>query len=160
MSYDDNPFEDICIERAAIWQMLVYRDIDAFLAADWSMTEPDIRSEGFFGVDAAGSSNLDTWQLKFADITSYRDEWLRQATDTQATADMHRARRALFETTDLSKIDLSSDMALAHKKFSGEMPLAGGGSERLNWQTLYVCRKAGGSWKIASFIGYMKYEVS
>ena len=38
------------------------------------------------------------------------------------------------------------------------VPLADGGVDRLNWQTLYFCRNDGDRWRITGFVGYMKYR--
>ena len=46
-----NPFPRPTAARHAIWEMLVPRDIDAFLAADWSMVADDFVEEGFIGID-------------------------------------------------------------------------------------------------------------
>ena len=41
-----NPFPASDAARHAIWEMLVPRDIDAFLAADWSMVAGDFVEDG------------------------------------------------------------------------------------------------------------------
>ena len=158
MTYDKNPFTDQCSDREAIWDMLVYRDIDAYLAADWTLTAPDFREDGFFGIDACKDPNPDNWKMAFFSLPPYRDEWLRQAAETQETADLENAREALFNATDMTDIEISGDTALVRKKFDGNMPLRNGGADRLNWQTLYICQRVGGDWKIASFVGYMKHK--
>jgi hypothetical protein len=48
MSATVNPFPHDP-DRQAIWAMLVERDIDAFLAADWAMVEDDFLAESFSG---------------------------------------------------------------------------------------------------------------
>ena len=58
----------------------------------------------------------------------------------------------------LNRIEINGNVAVAHKKFDGTVPLADGGSDRLNWQTLYFCRNDGDRWRIAGFVGYMKYR--
>ena len=42
-----NPFPVSEAARHAIWEMLVPRDIDAFLAADWSLVAGDFVEDGF-----------------------------------------------------------------------------------------------------------------
>ena len=56
-------------------------------------------------------------------------------------AGIHRA-------TSLTEIEISGERAVAHKKFNGEIRKADGGVDRLNWQTLYFCRKVDGQWKL------------
>src|SRR3546814_20473353 len=33
-----------------------------------------------------------------------------------------------------------------------------GSAAPLNWRTQYFCRRAGGAWRIAGFVGYMAHE--
>ena len=62
---------------------------------------------------------------------------------------------ALFRITNLRDIDVDGDRAVLHKKFAGTIAKPGGETERLRWQTLYFCQRAGGVWKILGFVGYM-----
>lgn len=155
MQYDINPFPKADADRFAIWEMLVRRDIDAFLARDWSMVESDFAADRFFGIHAHFLKNPDTWRMGFPALEIYRDEWLRQAADTAGTEFAEPLRPALFRSTILRDIDIAGDRALVHKKFDGEVARADGSKDRLLWQTLYVCNRIDGAWKIASFVGYM-----
>jgi hypothetical protein len=74
-----NPFSDP--DRQGIWEMLVERDIAAFLACDWSMVAGDFLAGEFFGVDGQKSGNPDTWRLAYPTLEEYRAEWLLQAHD-------------------------------------------------------------------------------
>lgn len=150
------PFDDA--DRGAIWQMLVPRDIDAFLAADWSMVAGDFIDVGFIGIDCGRDPNPDNWALSFASLEAYRDEWLRQAELFSQQEFAEDPRAAIFNTTNLSQIDVSGDLALAHKKFNGGIRRKDGGFDTMNWQTLYFCRREGGRWKISGFNGYMPYK--
>ena len=154
MPPDQNPFPNDP-DRRAIWDMLMPRDFDAFLAADWSMVESDFDTPAFFGLHAHGSRNPDMWRLAFPTLSDYRDEWLRQAAETAATAFAEPMRAALFRAVNLEHIEVSGDRAVAHKKFDGSVRRSDGTADRLNWQTLYFCGKRGGSWRITSFVGYM-----
>ena len=142
-------------DRAQIWEMLVERDIAAFVAADWGMVQDDFVEAGFLGVHAHKSPNPDAWTAAFPSLTEYRDEWLRQAADSAKTQFAEPLAEAIHRATDLSQIDISGEMAVAHKRFDGTVKLADGSVDTLNWQTLYYCRKVGGRWKIAGFTGYM-----
>lgn len=84
MPSNQNPFT-ADPDRHAIWEMLMSRDFDAFLAADWSMVAGDFDIEAFFGLHAHGAPNPDAWRLDFPTLGAYRDEWLRQAAETAAT---------------------------------------------------------------------------
>jgi len=157
--YETPPFADADPDCLQIWNMLVKRDIDAYLSGDWNAVVGDFVTDGFYGLDARGKANPDEWRLLYADLSAYRAEWLRQAEETARTADRTRARAALFAATTLKDIEIQGDVAVAHKKFSGTLPNRDGTSTALNWQTLYFCRHHEGRWKIASFVGYMPYDL-
>lgn len=146
-------------DRAAIWEMLVARDIAAYAAGDWSMVEDDFIADGFFGIDAGKTANVDCWRPRFASLEAYRGEWLRQARATQALAVNETVANDLHALTDLSQIDIDGDFATAHKKFDGTLRLKSGASDTLKWQTLYFCRRVAGRWKIVGFCGYMPYPL-
>src|SRR5713101_7665141 len=50
---------------------------------------------------------------------------------------------------------LCARRAVARKKFNGVIARVDGGSETLDWQTLYFCAKRDDAWKITSFVGYL-----
>jgi len=150
-----NPFSGRDDARAEIWDMLVLRDINAFVAADWAQVADDFDEAAFFGVDGAKKPDPDDWSLGFPDLESYRAEWLRQAEDFSATAFAEDARAAIFNATDLSYIEIRGERAIAHKKFDGVLRKADGSEDRLLWQTLYFCVRKDGRWKICSFAGYL-----
>lgn len=49
MTHKANPFADDS-DRHALWEMLVHREIDAFLARDWSMVTGDFLADRFMGI--------------------------------------------------------------------------------------------------------------
>ena len=149
-----NPFRQDP-DRSAIWTMLVERDIEAFLAADWSRVEDDFIAEGFLGIDAGKRTDPDSWVVGFPTLGAYRDEWLRQAAATAAIAYAEDLRNAIHRATTLAQIDIAGDVAVAHKKFDGSIRKLDGTAEVLHWQTLYFCRRIGAAWKLTGFIGYM-----
>lgn len=153
-----NPFPTDA-DRGAIWTMLVERDIDAFVAADWSMVEDDFVAEGFLGVDAAKAGDPDGWRISFPTLGAYRDEWLRQARDSAAVAYAEDVRAAIHRATTLRQIDIEGDIALAHKKFDGSIAKADGTRDVLHWQTLYFCRRTPAGWKLTGFLGYMPFAM-
>jgi hypothetical protein len=150
-----NPFPPEDEARHAIWQMLVPRDIDAFLAADWSMVADDFVEEGFIGISGNRDGNPDTWRLAFPTLAAYRDEWLRQAADFATQSYGEDPRAAIFTTTTLEDIEVSGDTALVRKKFDGGIRKADGTLDVMRWQTLYYCRRHEGAWKISGFTGYL-----
>lgn len=138
--------------------MLVERDTDAFLRRDWNAVSDDFAAADFFGLDACGCGDPGKWQLSFPNLAAYRAEWLKQAEEAERVADAVKARAALFTATTLLEIDIRGDLALARKRFNGVLPHRGGGGTRLDWQTLYICRRQQGRWKIASFVGYLPHD--
>ena len=155
-----NPFLLSDADRHEIWDMLVQRDITAFLAADWEMVADDFIADGFLGIDAKHSNNPDDWRLTFPNLNAYRDVWLNQAHDFRAQKFSEDPRSAIFRSTSLRTIEIVEDMALVHKKFNGGISRADGTYDVMNWQTLYHCRHHAGRWKIIGFNGYMPYPVS
>lgn len=154
-SVSSNPFPTTDPDRHAIWEMLVNRDIAAFLAADWGMVETDFIAEGFMGVDGRRTDNPDHWRLTFPTLTAYRDEWLRQANEFASTSFAEDPRTAIFNATILRDIEISGDSAIVHKKFDGGIARTDGTRDVMNWQTLYYCRRQQDRWKISGFCGYL-----
>ncbi|MCZ7487494.1 hypothetical protein [Rhizobium rhizogenes] len=150
-----NPFAETDTARHSIWEMLVTRDIDAFLAADWSQVAGDFVEDGFLGINANRETNPDNWRLSFPSLTAYRDEWLKQAKDFQTQQFAEDPRGAIFTTTTLEEIEVEGETALVRKKFDGGLRKADGSFDVMKWQTLYYCRLHEGRWKISGFTGYM-----
>jgi hypothetical protein len=157
MSHVGNPFGND-VDRHAIWEMLVERDIAAFVAADWSMVADDFDEKRFLGIHAHKSPNPDEWTAAFPTLADYRTEWLRQAAETAATKFAEPLADGIHRATNLTEIDITGDVALARKKFDGRIAKADGSFDMLNWQTLYFCRKVERRWKITGFVGYMRYR--
>ena len=139
-------------DRSQIWQMLVERDIRAFVACDWSLVADDFLPEAFSAVDARGRSNPDSWRFG-PTLAEYRTSWLRSAAALrEQVAD---PETGLCEATVLRDIDIDGDRALAHKKFDGQIPRRDGSLLHLRRQTLYKCQRVDGRWRIVGFIGYL-----
>ncbi|HBF28099.1 hypothetical protein [Rhizobium sp.] len=150
-----NPFPSTDATRSAIWEMLVSRDIDAFLAADWSMVADDFIPDSFIGINGNRDANPDNWRLSFPNLAAYRDEWLRQAKDFATQSFSEDPRTAIFTTTTLESIEIEGETALVRKKFEGGIKKPDGGFDEMRWQTLYYCRLHEGRWKISGFTGYL-----
>lgn len=157
-----NPFAPDDPDRRAIWDMLVPRDIDAFLAADWQMVAGDFIETGFTGLSGNHQPDPQGYSFAFPTLAAYRAEWLRQARDFGAARDagdfVGDPRAGIFAATRLEEIEIDGDAALVRKKFDGDLPKTDGGADRMNWQTLYICRREAGRWKIAGFLGYLPYR--
>ena len=66
-----NPFTDsqgnvTDTDRHSIWEMLVNRDIHAFVAQDWSMVADDFVEPEFYGIHAHNSNNPDVLENWFS----------------------------------------------------------------------------------------------
>ena len=154
-----NPFADA--DRRAIWQMLVPRDIDAFVSADWDAVAGDFIAANFTGISGNFQPDPQGYTLAFPTLEAYRTEWLRQAQDFVAARDAGAfagdPRDGIFAATRLEEIDITGDAALVRKKFDGQLAKSDGSFDRMNWQTLYICRREDGRWKIAGFVGYLPH---
>lgn len=154
-----NPFTDP--DRRAIWEMLVPRDIDAFVSADWNAVAGDFVTANFTGISGNFQPDPQGYTLAFPTLDAYRTEWLRQAQEFAAARDAGAfagdPRDGIFAATRLEEIELDGDAAMVRKKFDGHLAKSDGSFDRMNWQTLYICRREDGRWKIAGFIGYLPH---
>ena len=155
MTYDTNPFDADDADRHAIWEAVVRRDIDAFLAQNWSMCADDFHAEHFMGVDARGYADPDKWRLTYPTLEVYRDDWLRQAAEFAKHHYRDDPREALFRATQLTEIEIQKGGAILHKKFNGFITREDGTIDPIVWQTIYRMRKIGMRWKLTGFIGYL-----
>jgi enamine deaminase RidA (YjgF/YER057c/UK114 family) len=154
-----NPFNQNDPDRYYIWEMLVERDIEAFMRNDWEAVAGDFIEEGFMGIDARFLNNPDSWKLFFPNLQSYQQFWLEQSANFTGTNWEDDPQQKLYEATVLRDIDILEDSALVHKKFDGAIRKKNGQTDRLNWQTLYRCRKVKGQWKIAGFTGFLPHPM-
>jgi len=149
-----NPFPAADPDRHQIWQMLVERDIAAFIAADWAMVENDFAADQFVGY--SGPSNPDHWRIAYPALADYRDEWLKQAADFQKISLRSiGVSEFLHRTTVLRDIEIANDHAMVHKKFDGRAVTTTGEPIVLNWQTIYWLRRFAAGWKITGFLGFL-----
>lgn len=159
MSEYRNPFNCNDPDRFSIWEMLVERDIKAFISQNWSMVEDDFIAEGFMGIDGRNLSNPDSWRLNFPSLSSYKQHWLNQAEEFNKSEFTSDPETSLLEATTLRDIDIVDNSALVRKKFDGVLAKTSGELVRLNWQTLYRCRKIDNVWKIAGFTGFLPHPL-
>ena len=153
-----NPFTISDPDRREIWEILMLRDFEAFVAADWSMVEGDFWREGFCGIDARRSFNPDRWQIAFPNLDAYRDEWLRQASEFSSVQLLATtALEFLFDSCRLQDIEIAQGRAVARKKFSGKTTTVNGEEIVLRFQTLYQLVRRGDQWAISGFVGFLPY---
>jgi len=153
-----NPFPTKS-DRHEIWEMLVERDIIAFCQQDWSMVQDDFIEDTFMGIDGAAKDNPDAWTLNFATLEDYKFEWIKQAKEFNEREWAEDYEDAFYRATNLRDIDVQGNVAVAHKKFDGQVLATDGTVMRLNWQTLYRCQKKNGAWRIQGFTGYLPYPM-
>jgi hypothetical protein len=157
----ENPFPLGDSDRRQIWEMLVTRDINAFVAADWAAVQGDFIEAGFTGLSGNFQPDPQGFTLAFPTLAAYREGWMAQALEFGAAraagAFAGNARTGIFHATRLEEIEITGDAALVRKKFDGRLAKSDGSFERMNWQTLYICRRDGGRWKIAGFVGYLPH---
>lgn len=151
---EQNPFPAGDPDRREIWEMLVERDIRAFLDCDWAMVDGDFAADQFVGY--SGPANPDHWRVTYPTLTAYRNEWLLQAEKFRGIAlPSMSMEEFLHRTTVLRDIEIAGDKAMAHKKFDGRAVTTEGEPLVLNWQTLYWLRRFDSGWKITGFLGYL-----
>ena len=146
-------------DRHGFWQMLVARDCDAFMAADWSLVDDDFAADRFEGISANGSMNPDAWTLTYPTVASYRDDWLRMSADYRRTplaTDDHRT--LLYQMTTLARVEIAADRAAIWKRFTADVPLRDGDRLRISAQSIYRLHRVDGRWRIAGFVGYLPLE--
>ncbi len=149
-----NPFPQSDVDRHEIWEMLVERDIQAFLTADWGTVQEDFAADYFVGY--AGTSNPDHWRIAFPTLDAYRAEWMRQAKDfSSIKLRSIGLREFLHQTTVLRDVEIRHNRAMAHKKFDGRAMTESGETLILNWQTIYWLRRFPSGWKITGFLGFL-----
>ena len=155
-----NPFDPaVNPDRHYIWDRLIRADTEAFVAGDWAMIENDFDAARFEGIRCKHSNNPDDWTIVFPRLEDYRDSWLHASAEVLKKTFLNLTHaQAIYRRCRLDRIDLVGDRALAHKKFSGEVPLADGSTLSGNRQTLYRLHRIAGTWKIVGFLGQMRLD--
>lgn len=143
-------------DRAVIEEILIRRDVEAFVAGDWSAAALDFDTERFAGYSGRDGG---MWQLAYPTLDAYAQDWseqsktLRQKVTGDLAAQLLRVQR-------LSEIKVHGDHALVVKDFSGHLDGAGGPIET-DWRTYYFLRRVDDSdWKITGFVGYLPRPAS
>ena len=154
MTFDTCPFP-ADTDEAALWQMLIFRDVGAFAAADWDAHAADFLPGSFIGISGNQSDRPEGWLPAFPTLADYRENWLGDATKAAARTDADSLRRAHFGASRLVKITVNGTLALCIKRFDGAITYRDGVTERLEWQTAYICRKLQGRWWIEGFVGFL-----
>ena len=155
-----NPFPRADLDRHEIWEILVRHDFESFVARDWSLMEPDFSTGWFCGIDAHRSFDPQKWTIGFPTVQSYRDEWLLQAAEFSKIQLVGIGKlEFLYQACQLETIEISENMALAHKQFNGETKTVDDEIYSFCFQSLYQMTRYAGSWKIAGFVGYLPMDL-
>ncbi len=149
-----NPFPLSDRDRHELWDMLVARDIEAFVEGGWPRIAEDFIPETFIGIDGNGSPDRAEWDLRYSTVASYRQRWEASSRELLANAEQQALRAALYEASTLRRIDVNGDAAVVHKELKGALPTRGKATI-IDWTTLYFCRRAEGRWRIQGFLGYL-----
>ncbi|MBB4116935.1 hypothetical protein FHT80_006316 [Rhizobium sp. BK226] len=156
MPFDVNPFH-ADTDRYAIWEMLVRKDVDGFVAQDWTVFAPSFKFDGFCGLDARGSLDPADWEVRFPTVEAYRDAWLGDAQRSASTRYAEDRRDALYRASNMLDIRVEGQTATARKTFNDKIAIEEGGSQILNWQSVFFCTKEGSAWKISGFVGFLPF---
>lgn len=136
-------------EFAAIEDVVLVRDTEAFAAADWSRVERDFDAAAFVGF--AGSEDLrQTWRVAYPTLESYGAEWVRQAQDMRRRGEPTDIVREVRAACQVAEVRVNEDRAIARKRFDGHAL-----GQRLLWETYYFLRRDGERWLITGFVGYL-----
>lgn len=157
-----NPYDaTVDADRHALWQALIARDSDAFVAADWSLCDGDFAHDRFEGISAHGSLNPIDWTLRYPTVESYRDEWLEMAKrylKVPLAAVSHR--ELLYRMQKFAKVEIVGDRAIVWKQFQADEPLTNGDRYSISAQSVYRLHRVDGQWRIVGFVGYLPLESS
>lgn len=136
----------------AIREILIDRDIAAFVARDWEQTRIDFDERGFTGLSGEGG----TVSITFPSLDDYRDSWLTQAAEF-ADADPAAVAEQLHDVQRIDELHIAGSRAVARKVFDGSIELDGRDPRRLEWTTYYFLRldRSSSRWLITGFLGYL-----
>lgn len=155
-----NPYDaSVDADRHALWTILVARDSDAFVAADWDLCDDDFAHGRFEGISANGELDPIKWSLRYPTVESYRDDWLQMADrflSTEFAATTHR--ELLYKMQTFAKVEIADGRAIVWKQFWADEPLANGERYKISAQSVYRLQRIAGSWKIVGFVGYLPME--
>jgi hypothetical protein len=155
-----NPYDEaIDADRHELWQTLVFRDSDAFVAADWSICDSDFAHDRFEGISAHGSMNPLDWTLRYPTVAWYREDWLEMAErylQLQLAAVSHR--ELLYRMQTFAKVEISDGRAIVWKQFRADELLTNGDRYKISAQSVYRMQRLDDRWQIVGFVGYLPLE--
>jgi hypothetical protein len=155
-----NPYDAAAdADRHQLWQALVARDSESFIAADWSACDGDFAHDRFEGISAHGSLNPIHWTLRYPTVASYREDWLEMAERYKRVPLAEVAHRELlYRMQTFAKAEVAGDRAVVWKQFRADEPLTNGDRYRISAQSVYRMHRLDGQWRIVGFVGYLPLE--
>lgn len=156
-----NPYDVAAdADRHALWQTLIARDSDAFVAANWALCDSDFSYDRFEGISAHGSFDPLNWTLRYPTVESYRDDWLDMAKRFLKIplAEVSH-RELLYRMQRFAKVEISGDRAIVWKQFSADEPLTNGDRYNISAQSVYRLHRIDNQWRIVGFVGYLPMEL-
>lgn len=148
-----NPFQDSL--QAQFWEICVRRDLEAFLASDWSITAGDFCDSEFLGIDANGSLDPLDWLPSYPTLEAYRREFDAQAAEFGQKTFVGDIRKQLYSLLTMSNPRIEGDRALVTKIFDGEIQESNGMVTPMRWQSVFHFKQADSRWLITGFVGYL-----
>jgi hypothetical protein len=158
MEYIKNPFDSRNSDQSDIWEMLVRRDINAFVTGNWNLIESDFLPDKFYGLNAQFSSEPQMWKLDFPLLVDYKKSWIKQSYESSKKKYADSLEAGIHKATKIEKIEINSGKAAVWKQFNGRLKVLDGEDEVLQWQTIYFCEIVQGQWKIIGFVGYLPLQ--
>lgn len=155
-----NPYDaGVDADRHALWDILIARDANAFVAADWLVCDGDFAHDRFEGISAHGSFDPINWTLRYPTVELYRDDWLQMAErflKVPLASTPHR--ELLYRMQSFAKVEIADGRAIVWKQFWADEPLVGGERYKICAQSVYRLLSIDGKWKIVGFVGYLPME--
>jgi hypothetical protein len=142
-------------EEHSVFETVVVRDVEAFVAGDWERVAGDFIDHGFFGLDARGTSDPSGWRLTYPTLAAYRERWLTQSAAFRARRHRVDPTEAMFSLLTVPMLKLDLDSGLLLKRFDGTIEVDAAEPVSLSRESLFVLRRVDGIFRVAGFVGYL-----
>jgi hypothetical protein len=150
-----NPFTPDNEDQFEIWDLLIRRDFEAFLRQDWEAIASDYLADGFYGLDFKKSPIESDWKLGYANLETYRKEWIRESERFKQISFMVNPRNILYECCRLEHWQIMDSKCSVHKVFNGSIPVHKADPILLRWRSIFLLQRNNYKWKVTGFVGYM-----
>jgi hypothetical protein len=147
--------DGLSLDEQKIWECLIFRDFLAFSASDWSIIQEDFVETNFYGISARNTLDKNKWCIGYPNLESYKEDWLKSSIILNGKKIEDDLFKVLMESSKLTKIQISDNVALVTKVFNGRCAVKNESDIIFDWTSFFTMRKLKSSWKIESFIGYI-----